>query len=96
MDPELLLGLQISLTGLLVTFIALGLLVLTMRLLTRIFPAEQPRKVKFVTQKQPPQADADEQRREELAAALAVGVSLLEQPHIETSRDPSLGKLLEQ
>ena len=41
MSADLLIGLQISLTGLLVTFFSLGLLILLIRLLVRLFPVRE-------------------------------------------------------
>lgn len=86
MNPEFYLGLQISLAGLLVTFLALGLLILLIRLLVWLFP------VRVTTMAE----GDDERRREETAVALAVAVSLLEKDGDLPGRDPSLGKLLEK
>jgi len=91
MSADLLIGLQISLTGLLVTFFSLGLLILLIRLLVRLFPVREQAQTAAVQDE-----DVDERRREELAAALAVGVRLLEESEKPADRDPSLGKLLEK
>jgi Na+-transporting methylmalonyl-CoA/oxaloacetate decarboxylase gamma subunit len=91
MRPELLLGLQISLTGLAVTFLALGLLILIMRLILLLFSP-----VSRFSQPEPPAEGMDEQQRQETAVALAVSVYLLEQHEKRPERDPSLGKLLEE
>lgn len=90
MSADLLIGLQISLAGLFVTFLSLGLLILLIRLLVRLFPVRDT-----VQAAEAEDDDADERRREELAAALAVGVSLMEESEGSPERDPSLGKLLE-
>jgi Na+-transporting methylmalonyl-CoA/oxaloacetate decarboxylase gamma subunit len=86
------LGLRLSLIGLSVTFLALGLVILVMELLVRIFPKQPDGAETDSTGGLP---DDEERRREEMAVALAVGVALLEdQEHLE-ARDPTLGKLLE-
>ena len=94
MGSDLLNGLQLSVIGLSVTFIALGLLILVMNFLQRAFPAK-----KAITIEEPvappSSADEDEQRLEEMAVALAVGICLLEREGAMGYRDPSLGKLLE-
>lgn len=86
MNPDFYIGLQISLAGLLVTFMALGLLILLIRLLVWLFPVRVRAKG----------ADEEERLREESAVALAVAVSLLENDDGPADRDPSLGKLLEK
>jgi len=93
MENDLVIGLQLSIIGLGVTFLALGLLISVMYLLQRIFPAKRA-----VSQTQPvePAPEGDEQRLEEMAVALAVGISLLEREGAFARRDPSLGKLLEE
>ncbi len=91
MPTDLLVGLQISLAGLAVTFLVLGLLTLIIRLLRWIFPAASARPAPKEAQ---PEA-MTEQQREETAAALAVAVSLLENQPKRPDGDPALGKLLE-
>jgi Na+-transporting methylmalonyl-CoA/oxaloacetate decarboxylase gamma subunit len=91
MHPDLFLGLQISLAGLAVTFLVLGLLTLIIRLLRWLFPAGSQRLEKAG----PQTGEMDEQQRQETAAALAVAVSLLEQHAAQPEQDPALGKLLE-
>jgi len=94
MGNDLVIGLQLSAIGLFTTFIALGLLILVMVVLQRIFP------VKRAAVPEPPprqfEMDDDDQRLEELAVALAVGISLLERERAFIQHDPSLGKLLEE
>jgi Na+-transporting methylmalonyl-CoA/oxaloacetate decarboxylase gamma subunit len=86
MDNDLILGLYISAVGLGLTFIALGSLILVIRFLVALFP-----------QRTSAPANVEERRREEEAAALAVGISLLqEQAQPGQERDPSLGRLLEK
>lgn len=94
MSPELLFGLRLSAIGLGVTFVALGLLSLMMRGLLRVFPPEQAKPKPPV--EAPVAADNEEQRLEEMAVALAVGISLLEREGSFVQRDPTLGKLLEE
>jgi len=95
MNPDLLFGLQISITGLAVTFLALGLLIFVIRLLLLIFPGSEIVEVKSRMQPQPSQELIGEQQREETAVALAVAVALLEREQAQPERDPALGKLLE-
>jgi Na+-transporting methylmalonyl-CoA/oxaloacetate decarboxylase gamma subunit len=90
MTTDLIVGLRLSAIGLSITFLALGLVIVVMDLLMRIFPGggvarEADESVK----------DVDEKSREELAVALAVGVSLIEHQGAKIERDPTLGKLLE-
>lgn len=94
MSPEILFGLRLSAIGLGVTFVALGLLSLMMRGLLRAFPPEKAApKTSGVA---PAAADDEERRLEEMAVALAVGISLLEREGSFVQRDPTLGKLLEE
>ena len=76
-----------------VTFLALGLLIAVMLILLRIFPAKKP--TKQAQAAEPSEVD-DGQRLEEMAVALAVGISLLEREGGFVQRDPTLGKLLEE
>ncbi len=88
---EMILGLRLSGIGLGVTFLALGLVILVMDLLVRIFPV--------VSREPEPESGSEateERRREQTAAALAVGIALLEDQAGGEGRDPSLGKLLEE
>ncbi len=94
MSPELLFGLRLSAIGLGVTFVALGLLSLMMRGLLRVFPPEKAAPKPSV--EAPAAADDEERRLEEMAVALAVGISLLEREGSFVQRDPTLGKLLEE
>jgi Na+-transporting methylmalonyl-CoA/oxaloacetate decarboxylase gamma subunit len=95
MGSNLINGLQLSVIGLGVTFLALGLLILVMNLLQRVFPI----KPAITTEESAVQTDSedeDEQRLEEMAVALAVGICLLEREGAMGYQDPSLGKLLEK
>jgi len=92
MNPDVLIGLRIGAIGLGVTFLALGLLSFVMRWLLRLFPPASAVDEKPVVV---PTEGEDEQRLEEMAVALAVGISLLEGQGTFDQRDPSLGKLLE-
>lgn len=96
MGSDLIVGLRLSVIGLSVTFLAIGLLILVMVLLLRFFPdkseAEHSALERITTETE----DVDEQRLEEMAVALAVGICLLESSGALEYRDPSLGKLLEQ
>ena len=87
---DLILGLRLSGIGLGVTFLSLGLVILVMDLLVRIFPV-----VSREPESESGSDDAAERRREQTAAALAVGVALAEDQTGGEGRDPSLGKLLE-
>ena len=96
MDGDVILGLRLSVIGLSLTFLALGLLILVMVLLLRFFPEKEERPQK-AADTAPREAEAtDEQRLEEMAVALAVGICVLEKKGALDYRDPSLGKLLEQ
>ena len=96
MGSDLIIGLRLSVIGMGLTFLALGLLILVMVLLLRLFPD------RGVTGQKAPDMDqaqvevGDEQRLEEMAVALAVGICLLERRGALEYRDPSLGKLLER
>ena len=95
MGSDLIIGLRISVIGMSITFLALGLLILVMILLVRFFP-DRSAVVKKDTQSTPTTPeDVDEQRLEEMAVALAVGICLLERDNTLEYRDPSLGHLLE-
>ena len=87
---DLIIGLRLSGIGLGVTFLALGLVILVMDLLVRIFPV-------VIHEPEPERGsgDSEEIRREQTAAALAVGVVLAEDQAGGEGRDSSLGKLLE-
>jgi hypothetical protein len=96
MSSELLLGLRISVIGLSVTFLAMGLVILIMVLLMRFFPAKKA-SGQVVDQSEPAAAEViDEQALEEMAVALAVGICLLERDGALEYKDPSLGQLLEE
>jgi Na+-transporting methylmalonyl-CoA/oxaloacetate decarboxylase gamma subunit len=92
MDANLLIGLRIGIIGLGVTFLALGFLLIVMRLLLKIFPAKTEASQPPVVS---PIQSIEDHRLEELAVALAVGICLLEKDDGLAYRDPSLGKLLE-
>lgn len=94
MGNEIIIGLQLSAIGLAVTFLALGLLIFVMVLLQRVFSVKHSVS-KTQSIDEPALADEEDQRLEELAVALAVGICLLEREGAFTQRDPSLGKLLE-
>ena len=87
MENEFLLGLYVSAVGLGVTFLALGSLILLIRVLVALFPPQKPSATP---------GDLEERRLEEEAAALAVSIRLMEAgTHDRKDRDESLGKLLE-
>ena len=96
MENELILGLRISVLGLSITFLAMGLVILIMVLLMRFFPARGAVADEVVQAGQPEPEAVDDQALEELAVALAVGICLLERDGALESKDPSLGKLLEE
>ena len=96
MGSELIDGLRISLVGISLTFLALALLILVMVLLVRLFPEKNATDKAGVRQSSGQGLDPDERKREETAAAIAVGVCLLEQEERTDFRDSSLGKLLEE
>jgi Na+-transporting methylmalonyl-CoA/oxaloacetate decarboxylase gamma subunit len=95
MDSDLILGFRISVIGLSVTFLALGLVILVMVLLLRLFPdkSETGHREPELSPAEP--EESDEQAMEELAVAMAVGICLLERDGALEYHDPSLGKLLE-
>jgi Na+-transporting methylmalonyl-CoA/oxaloacetate decarboxylase gamma subunit len=80
---ELSQGLILSLWGVGITFLALGMLILTIFILRWIYPPE----------KNPFAADESEEKRRELAAAIAVAVSLLESGERASA---VLGEILEK
>jgi len=89
----MIIGVRIFIIGMTVTFLALGLLLLVMRLLLRVFPvraeASEP-------QAAPSAALATGAQQEEMAVALAVGICLLERSGSLHPRDPTLGASLER
>lgn len=91
---DLITGLQLSVMGMGITFLALGLLILVMILLLKVFP-DYPGNEKVEVKPRQQATDDSSAQAEELAAALAVGICLLEQEGALTPKDPSLGKLLE-
>lgn len=95
MSSDLILGLRISVIGLSVTFLALGLVILVMVLLLRLFPDKSETGPKDADLDPAKAQELDEQAMEELAVAMAVGICLLERDGALEYRDPSLGKLLE-
>ena len=94
MSTDLIIGLRLSGIGLGVTFLALGLVILVMDLLMRIFPASTEGDGAQNTDINA--RDLDEKRREETAVALAVGVALMEDRGELEELDPTLGTLLEE
>jgi hypothetical protein len=96
MADELILGLRISVIGLSITFLAMGLVILIMVLLLRFFPGKGDQNQEEVTLTGAPAEPVNEQALEEMAVALAVGICLLERQGELARRDPSLGKLLEE
>jgi len=88
----MILGLRIFIIGMSVTFVALALLLLLMRLLLRVFPAKEPAAPMPAAKAD---SSADEPPPEEVAAALAVGICLLERSGGLLPRDPQLGATLE-
>ena len=96
MDSDLILGLRISVIGLSVTFLAMGLVILVMVLLLRFFPDKSETGQEDPTMIPAEAEEVNEQALEEVAVALAVGICLLERSGALEYRDPSLGKLLEQ
>lgn len=95
MTNDLIIGLQLSVIGLAVTFLALGLLIAIMYLLQQVFPVKS-KASKTPVVEQPEIASEDQQRLEEMAVALAVGICLLEREGAVGYHDPSLGRLLEK
>jgi len=107
MASDLILGLRISALGLAVTFLAMGLVILVMYLLMRVFPVKRvalgttAEAKRDLSKRMDEPETTDEQALEEVAVALAVGICLLEQegalgsgiPPVQ--REPTLGKLLE-
>jgi hypothetical protein len=96
MGNDLILGLRISVIGLSVTFLAMGLVILVMVLLLRFFPDKSETGQEDRTMIPTEAEEVSEQALEEMAVALAVGICLLESSGALEYRDPSLGKLLEQ
>lgn len=96
MGSDLILGLRISLIGFGVTFLAMGLVILVMVVLLRVFPDRSEAGQEEPAMVQTEVEDVDDQALEEMAVALAVGICLLERGGAFEYRDPSLGKLLEQ
>ena len=93
MGSDLIIGLRLSAIGLTVTFAALGILIVVMLVLLRIFPVQKavrPDPIEMGSE------DAEEQQLEEMAVALAVGISLLEHDGALVQQDPNLGRLLEE
>ena len=95
MNSDLILGLRLSAIGLSVTFLALGFVILVMELLMRIFPSVRATKEGETGKATTSAPDMDEKQREEMAVALAVGVSMVEHQAALENQDPTLGKLLE-
>lgn len=95
MGSDLIIGLRISIIGLSITFLALGLVILVMVSLMRLFPDKSAAGQKALDRAPIEEEDVDEARLEELAVAIAVGICLLEEGGELEYRDPSLGKLLE-
>jgi len=96
MGVDLLNSLRLSAIGLSLTFLALGLLILVMVLLLRLFP-DKSSAGQIVPELDSTKAEDDEEQRlEEMAVALAVSICLLESRNSLEYRDPFLGKLLEQ
>ena len=89
-------GLRISVVGMSLTFLALGLLILIMVLLMRIFPERKSETSPVPDNGDSATGEIGTNRQEELAVAIAVGICLLEREQALELRDPSLGKLLEQ
>jgi Na+-transporting methylmalonyl-CoA/oxaloacetate decarboxylase gamma subunit len=96
MGSDLIIGLRLSVIGFSLTFLALGLLILVMVLLLRFFPDKSVTGQKDPDMDPTKVEDVNEQRLEEMAVALAVGICLLERSDALDYRDPSLGRLLEQ
>jgi Na+-transporting methylmalonyl-CoA/oxaloacetate decarboxylase gamma subunit len=76
-------GLTLTLWGVGITFLALGLLILIIFILRWLWPPEV----------NPFKADESEEKRREIAAAIAVAVSLLKH---EEKRAQDLGRVLEE
>lgn len=96
MESDLIIGLRISIIGLSVTFLALGLVIVVMVLLVRFFPDKHTTGQRAPDLETTEEEAGGEQRLEELAVAIAVGICLLERDGELAYRDPSLGKLLEE
>ena len=87
MSSDLILGLRISVIGLSVTFLALGLVILVMVLLLRLFPDKSETGRKDVESAPAMPEDGDEQAMEELARNLAMHIvaaspSFLSKEHV--------------
>ena len=96
MESDIVTGLQLSAIGISLTFLALGLLILIISLLVKLFPesgASVPEDQDRVTSIP---AETDEQRSEETAVAVAVAVAMLERENGKEYKDSSLGNLLER
>lgn len=93
MGSDIVIGLRLSAIGLTVTFAALGILIVVMLLLLRIFPAKKPPAAEL---DETGSVDADRQQLEEMAVALAVGISLLDRDSALMQQDLNLGRLLEE
>lgn len=96
MESDLVLGLRLSVIGFGVTFLAMGLVILVMIVLLRVYPEKSETRQEEPTMVLAEAEDVDEQALEEMAVALAVGICLLESGGALEYRDPSLGELLEQ
>ena len=75
------------------TFLALGALILLMRVLQSVFPGTVKPKLDVKDQNNE-KVQLEENQLEEMAVALAVGICLLERQGAMTIQDPSLGDLL--
>ena len=93
---ELMQGLNISIIGLLITFFTLGVFILLMIVLQRIFPpkaeaqAEEAEKAEPVVQIELDQASSQLDEEGAVAAAIAAAVS-----YFQAANQPSLGANLE-
>jgi len=96
MGTDLIDGLRLSVIGLAFTFLAISFLILVMVMLQRIFPDKGEDQPRDASTKLVDDGNANEQELEELAVALAVGISLLEERGALEYQDPTLGQLLEQ
>lgn len=91
---NIMLGVEIFILGMVILFAALGLVVVFISVLDRLFPARRaaPQTLEPVPSEPEPQVDS--QRLEEMAVAMAVAICLVERE--EELVQPGLGERLEQ
>ena len=82
-------GLTLSGIGIIITFSALGLLILVIWLLKKLFPADQPGQEVYPSREKHPPSDRERQRK--IAAASAAALIMRE----KSEQNMNLGKVLE-